>query len=194
MISNLFRTVVVLARGLGTHEAASVLTLGLGGVSDAAALTATLMLGGFGIWLPMVSWVWCLRRVTANPQRPEAPAALDAYWVPAAQVIATRLGSGPDGLSEEEAGRRLRSGGPNRLRNRGTRSRLEVVWAQIRNPLLLILVFAACASALSGEWIDAAIVVVIVVASVGIGYARDTARRRLSPPCRHRCSAYDGCP
>ena len=42
------------------------------------------------------------------------------------------------------------------------------MWAQLRNPLLLILVFAACASASTGEWIDATIVLAIVVASVGM--------------------------
>jgi Mg2+-importing ATPase len=44
---------------------------------------------------------------------------------------------------------------------------------QIRNPLLLVLVFAAMASAVTGEWVDAVIVVVIVLATVGIGYARE---------------------
>ena len=44
---------------------------------------------------------------------------------------------------------------------------------QLRSPLLLLLVFAAGASALTGEWVDAAIVLAIVVASVGIGYSRE---------------------
>jgi Mg2+-importing ATPase len=137
------------------------------------ALSATLMFRGLGCWLPMLPGLWCSRRVTTGSQSSQAPAELDAYWVPDAHVIAGRLGSGRDGLSQAEAERRLRTGGPNRLRARRSLSRLAVVWAQIRNPLLLILVFAAVASAFSGEWIDAAIVLVIVVASVGIGYSRE---------------------
>lgn len=45
--------------------------------------------------------------------------------------------------------------------------------AQLRSPLLLLLVFAALASALTGAWLDAAIVLAIVLASGGIGYARE---------------------
>jgi Mg2+-importing ATPase len=37
----------------------------------------------------------------------------------------------------------------------------------------LVLVFAAMASAMTGEWVDAVIVVVIVLATVSIGYARE---------------------
>jgi P-type Mg2+ transporter len=130
------------------------------------------MFRGLGFWLPMLPGVWCSRRVTARQPLPQA-AASDEYWVPDSHDLAARLGSGPDGLSQVEAERRLRTVGPNQLRDRGARSRLGVVWAQVRNPLLLILVFAACASALSGEWIDAAIVLVIVVASVAVGYSRE---------------------
>jgi len=101
----------------------------------------------------------------------QAPGGLNGYWASEPHSIADCLGSGPDGLSQVEADRRLRSIGPNRLRNHRTRSRLEVLWAQLRNPLLLILVFAACASASTGECIDATIVLAVVVASVGIGYS-----------------------
>jgi Mg2+-importing ATPase len=48
-----------------------------------------------------------------------------------------------------------------------------VLLNQIRNPLLLVLVFAAGASAFTGEWIDASIVLAIVLATVTIGYARE---------------------
>jgi Mg2+-importing ATPase len=109
----------------------------------------------------------------ASPGDTQGPVGLNAYWTSEAHVVAAHLRSGPDGLSHAEADRRLRSIGPNRLRDHRSRSRLDVVWAQLRNPLLLILVFAACASALTGEWIDATIVLTIVVASVGIGYSRE---------------------
>jgi Mg2+-importing ATPase len=52
-------------------------------------------------------------------------------------------------------------------------SRLDVVVRQIRSPLLLLLVFAAGAAVLSGEWLDATIVLFIVVVTVGIGYSRE---------------------
>ena len=52
-------------------------------------------------------------------------------------------------------------------------SRTGVLISQLRSPLLLLLVFAAAASALSGEWLDSAIVLTIVMATAGIGYSRE---------------------
>jgi Mg2+-importing ATPase len=84
-----------------------------------------------------------------------------------------RLQSRPDGLSQAEATGRLHLVGPNQLRARPASSRFRVLAAQVRSPLLLILVFAAVVSAFTGEWVDAAIVLLIVFASVGISYSRE---------------------
>jgi Mg2+-importing ATPase len=84
-----------------------------------------------------------------------------------------RLRSEPSGLSSAEAAHRLVQYGPNELREQGQLSRARVLWNQLRSPLLLLLVFAAGASVLTGAWIDAAIVLTILVASIGIGYSRE---------------------
>ena len=140
------------------------------------------------LWLRLPRFWRPTRRPPTGYTGFQTPGDLNGYWASEPHVIADRLGSGLDGLTQIEADRRLRSIGPNRLRNHRARSRLAVVWAQLRNPLLLILVFAACASASTGEWIDATIVLAIVVASVGIGYSREDLRLRLlSPPFRPRC-------
>ena len=98
---------------------------------------------------------------------------LEAYWALARETLLERLQSGPEGLSRAEAETRLQSIGPNRLQSRQPFSRARVIAAQLRNPLLLILVFAAAASVATGELVDAAIVLAIVVASVGISYSRE---------------------
>src|SRR5689334_10953516 len=98
-------------------------------------------------------------------------AALEAYWTLDTQELLRQLQSTPDGLSSVEAAERLREYGPNELREHHPLTRIGVVLRQLRSPLLLLLVFAAAASALSGEWLDAAIVVTIVVATVAIGYS-----------------------
>ena len=59
------------------------------------------------------------------------------------------------------------------MREHRSLTRTRVLANQLRNPLLLVLIFAAVASALTGEWVDAAIVVVIVLATVSIGYTRE---------------------
>ena len=68
---------------------------------------------------------------------------------------------------------RLRTFGPNRLLPGPAHTRLRVLLAQLRSPLLLLLIFAASLSALTGEWLDAVIVVLIVLASAGFGYSRE---------------------
>jgi P-type Mg2+ transporter len=96
-----------------------------------------------------------------------------AYWARSAAAVADSLGVTLDGLSSEEAARRLEEYGPNEIRARRTASRLHVLWRQVRSPLVLLLVFAAIASLASGEWTDASIVGAILVASIGIGYRRE---------------------
>ena len=95
------------------------------------------------------------------------------YWNADADALVQRLGTTRDGLSAADAAGRLNEYGPNQVREHGRLTRTRVLVNQIRNPLLLVLVFAAVASAITGEWVDAVIVVVIVLATVGIGYARE---------------------
>ena len=101
------------------------------------------------------------------------PPPVDAYWSQPVEALAKGLASGLEGLSREEAEARLRSYGPNRLQQGIAHTRLRVLIAQLRSPLLLLLIFAALISALTGEWLDALIVILIVLASVGLGYSRE---------------------
>jgi Mg2+-importing ATPase len=95
------------------------------------------------------------------------------YWSLEADRLVDRLGSSPDGLTTHEAALRLREVGPNQIRAHDRLTRARALLNQVRNPLLLVLVFAAGASLATGEWTDAATVLAIVVATVGIGYARE---------------------
>jgi Mg2+-importing ATPase len=54
MLSTLLRTVGIIPGGLGTYEAASVVTLKLAGIPVAVALSATLLFRGLSFWLPMI--------------------------------------------------------------------------------------------------------------------------------------------
>jgi magnesium-transporting ATPase (P-type) len=98
---------------------------------------------------------------------------MTAYWALDAIELARQLSSGADGPSDAEAARRLREDGPNELRDRQRLSRLDVLVRQVCSPLLLPLVFAAAASVATAAWLDAAIVLTIVVATVVIGCSRE---------------------
>jgi Mg2+-importing ATPase len=121
---------------------------------------------------------------------------LENYWALDSGELAQRLGSSPAGLTPEEAAERLRQYGRNELRESVSLSRLRVLWGQLRNPLLLLLVFAAAISALTGEWADSAIVLIVVLASVGIGFSREyraqTAVAALRARVRTHCQAVRG--
>ena len=86
----------------------------------------------------------------------------------AAEQTLRDLGSGRDGLSTDEAARRLTEYGPNAVSSHRARF-LLVLWHQLRSPLLGLLLAAAVASYFVGERTDAVIIGVIVGA---VGRAR----------------------
>jgi Mg2+-importing ATPase len=90
------------------------------------------------------------------------------------------------GLSSAEAAERLREYGPNTLASERPVGRTVVLWNQLKSPLQLLLLFAVGAAAASGEWLDATIVVVIVVSSVGLGYVREYRAQRALEELRSR--------
>lgn len=65
MVSTLMRTMGVLPAGLGTFEAASVVTLGLVGLDLPLALSATLLFRGLSLWAPMPFGAWCARSLAS---------------------------------------------------------------------------------------------------------------------------------
>lgn len=115
-----------------------------------------------------------------------------AYWGLDVRELALRLKSGPEGLSAAEAARRLREFGPNALRERRSLSRLDVLGRQLRSPLLLLLVFAAVAAGVTGQWLDAGMVLAIVILTVGIGSSREYSAHAAATALRARLHARVG--
>src|SRR5215470_13218643 len=93
------------------------------------------------------------------------------------------------GLTTSEAGARLKRFGPNEPANVRAHSVLADVWHVFANPLVLILVIAALASAVIGDTIDAAIIGTIVLLSALIDLSQtrrshqaiDQLRQRVAP-------------
>lgn len=96
----------------------------------------------------------------------------DQYWALDSSRLLSLLRSSAEGLSTKEAGARLERYGRNALDERHL-SWVQVLFEQVKSPLVLLLVFAALASGVTGEWVDASIVLVIVLASVGLGFSRE---------------------
>jgi P-type Mg2+ transporter len=79
------------------------------------------------------------------------------------------LGSRPEGLTSVEVEERLRQFGSNALAVHRVRA-MAVLFRQIRNPILLLLLGAALVSGLTGGGTNAVIIAVIVFLSVGLGF------------------------
>ncbi len=104
---------------------------------------------------------------------PGSAAGIPLYWSrPSADVLAELDGT-PDGLNATEARARLQRYGPNALAPRRRATALTTFLRQFRSPLVLILVFAAAVSAIVADWTDAAIVIVIVIASAALTFFQE---------------------
>ena len=131
---------------------------------------------------------WFSRRPVTSPRVDAGPVAPPRFWSIDPDSLVARLQSRVEGLSAREAAERLETYGPNVLRDEGGLSRLDVFVRQWRSPLLLLLVFAAVASALTSQWMDAGIVLTIVVVTVTIGYTREYAAQTAAAALRARLS------
>ncbi|MFZ0014089.1 MAG: HAD-IC family P-type ATPase, partial [Acidimicrobiia bacterium] len=105
--------------------------------------------------------------------------------------MATELHSDLDGgISNDEARSRLADIGPNRLEENTRPNRWQLLLRQFTDVLVLVLVGAALISGvLLGDWLEAIVIVAIVVVNAGIGFlqeskAADAAEglRRLASP------------
>jgi Ca2+-transporting ATPase len=83
------------------------------------------------------------------------------------------LGSGPHGLTMDDAKARLEKYGRNELEKEKRASPLVLLLNQFKNILIIILLFATVLSVAIGETVDAAIIAVIVVFSALLGFTQE---------------------
>ena len=99
---------------------------------------------------------------------PEELDLVRAATLPPEEALSV-LGSRPEGLTPNEVEERLRRFGSNALAVRRVRA-TTVLFRQIRNPILLLLLGAALVSGFTGGGTNAVIIAVIVFLSVGLGF------------------------
>jgi Ca2+-transporting ATPase len=91
----------------------------------------------------------------------------------AAQVLRALGTDAASGLSKEEAARRLEERGTNELEDRGTRSPWAILWDQFTSTMIVILIVAALASALLGDYEDSIAIAIIVVLNAALGFGQE---------------------
>lgn len=78
-----------------------------------------------------------------------------------------------EGLSDDEATSRLARYGTNELIDNGGRRPLQILWEQLRGPMILLLVVAAAVSAFLHEYTDAIVILAIVILNALLGFVQD---------------------
>lgn len=83
------------------------------------------------------------------------------------------LGTSSEGLTEEEAARRLRETGPNQLPHAAPEGSFRRFLRQFDNLLIWVLLTAAVISALLGHGIDALVILLVVVVNAVVGFVQE---------------------
>lgn len=78
-----------------------------------------------------------------------------------------------EGLSDQEAENRLKENGYNELRNKKPKTILELVWKELTDPMILILLGAVVLSVILHEWVEAWVILIIVFVNTIISVAQE---------------------
>ncbi len=87
--------------------------------------------------------------------------------------VFTALGTSREGLTSEEAGRRLAATGPNEIQAAGKITPWQILFAQFKNVLVIILMIATTLSAFMGHATESIIIGVIVMFAVLLGFVQE---------------------
>jgi magnesium-transporting ATPase (P-type) len=97
------------------------------------------------------------------------------HWhaLPQEDVLARQDVDAAHGLSDAEAARRLALHGPNRPPEQPGKSAWARLADQLIAPLVLVLIAAGLVTAFLGEWVDAGVILGVVVVNAAIGYLQE---------------------
>ena len=93
-----------------------------------------------------------------------------AIWGLDADTVVSKFGSEPEGLTTPVARERLAKTGPNSVDEAARMGALLLLVRQFENPIVLILLVAATISLVLRQWVDAGIVLTIVLGSAALGF------------------------
>jgi len=103
-----------------------------------------------------------------NHQPPPPP-----YWSKDPEELLSSLGASHQGLDEETAARRLDEIGYNLLQAKKKSTPLKIFLGQFKSSIILILLFATFVSMFVQEWVDAIIILLIVLGSALLGFYQE---------------------
>ena len=89
------------------------------------------------------------------------------------EEVADKVNSSVDGLPAYEAAKRLKTYGPNRIEKRSEEGPLIILWRQINNPLIWVLIGSGILAVLLGKVTDGLVVLGVVVINTIIGFIQE---------------------
>lgn len=132
-----------------------------------------LLWAGLGLLLLVAAiLLWRYSRSTTPTVNSNNKQASHWHHQDAEQVLQS-LHSSLDGLSRDEVSQRLQKYGANRLPQVHNRSALLRFLCQFHNVLIYVLMVAAVVTALLGHWVDASVIMGVVVINALIGYLQE---------------------
>ncbi len=91
-----------------------------------------------------------------------------------AEGAMAQLQSSETGLSSDEVARRMQQYGPNELREKPRPTFFQLVFAQLNNFIVILLIAASVISALLGDWLEAGVIMLIVVLNAILGVVQES--------------------
>lgn len=112
---------------------------------------------------------------------------ISAFWSKGSEdLLQTMQTTGESGLSQAEAAKRLGQAGPNRIHDKEQVTPLGLFLGQFKSPIVLILVFATLLSAFLGDWVDAFIIMLIVLGSALLSFSQEYNAHNAAENCADR--------
>lgn len=103
----------------------------------------------------------------------QPPEAITNYWSLETGPLMSALGAAPEGLSATQAAAHLSRYGLNTMDDEQQNSGLRLAVRQFESPLVLILIFAAVVSLVLRQWVDATIILLIVLGSATLSFSQE---------------------
>ena len=96
-----------------------------------------------------------------------------SFWNLPADEVAGRLNSSKNGLNQSAAQEILGGIGPNSIQSKERVTPLGLFLNQFKSPIVLILIFATIVSAFLKDWVDAVIILLIVLGSALLSFFQE---------------------
>src|SRR5690606_25880600 len=110
-----------------------------------------------------------------NPDQPSSDPDISTVWHALdLDNLLARLETSPQrGLTSEEAARRLERHGRSELREKPRPGFWQLVFNQLNNFVIILLIVASVISALLGDWVEAGAILLIVVLNAVLGVVQE---------------------